>query len=172
MIMNIRPLKRLFLVVAAFCLTVLSACTNSMWALSSLFTWLNVANVYDLKNLYVPIQSIYAFYDYPFDISIFWYIIFICAYRLIILLAMAYIVFGISAFTNYVKSIMISVLFIAPHLIYRLKLEKMFYFSIVPAFDFTLCWNMYGLKRYMYYMPVFLIMFAIVMFIKCYRKIA
>ena len=146
--------------------------TFVIWLVAVIINWANIIHIYDFNQLNAPIQSLMEFENYPLEISISAYILFTMLYRLVLLISVAYIVFCISAFMDYMKSIIVSVIFLIPYLLYVLKLDIMFYLSIVPAFDFNRYWNLYNIKWFMYYIPMLLVALAVVMVAKCYKKIA
>jgi hypothetical protein len=108
-----------------------------VWGISIVINWGNITSFYQLNDLSVPIQSLTSFSDFPLRLSILGYIILCQLVRLLMLFMISLIVYGISFYTYYKKSIAISVMLLIPHLLYLFDIPFMEYISTVIPLDFN-----------------------------------
>ncbi|MGN0480559.1 MAG: hypothetical protein ACI4EV_03220 [Lachnospiraceae bacterium] len=108
-----------------------------IWGLSFALNWINILNIYTLKNPEMPIQSLQQFYDFGLHLNVWGYIIFCQLFRLVWLLVIGFVVFAISMFFDYAGSIALSLTLLLPHLLYILNFEELKVLSPVILLDYN-----------------------------------
>lgn len=109
----------------------------AIWALSFAFNWINILDVYTLKDAQLPIQSLYQFKDFGLNVNIWGYIVFCQMLRLVWLLLIGALALVISVYFDYAASIFTSLILLLPHLLYILKFEALKAVSPVILLDYT-----------------------------------
>lgn len=101
-----------------------------VWICASVFEFIEVCSKYTLSEITAPVKSLEFLNGLPFNCSILMFMIFVYAVRLLLILAITYVVCLVSAKTKFEVSIVVaSAVMIIPSLIYVAGVQIFAYFS-------------------------------------------
>lgn len=123
---------------------VITLMTAVVWCCSYGYNLWNMINVYHLTDFAAPVQSIRMLGEFPLSLSVGGFIVWLYGMRFLLLLMLAFMAAFVSGHFGYYPSILISLLFLLPHIFYLLGVTAAGDFSVVFSLAFLQHWNEYG----------------------------